>query len=76
MASTTSNPNQNYYSNDGRSSTFGRNLMAFIQNKLPAIDGVTVKGYAFIPNIIKSLHQWTPREEEFSENKNFKYVKS
>ncbi len=51
-------------------------LFDFIQNKLPAIDGVTVKGYAFIPNIIKSLHQWTPREEEFSENKNFKYVQS
>jgi hypothetical protein len=32
---TTSNQNKNYTGNDGRSSTFGRNLAAFIQNKLP-----------------------------------------
>ena len=35
MADTTSNQNKNYTSNDGRSSTFGRNLMSYIQNKLP-----------------------------------------
>lgn len=33
--STTSNSNQSYTQNDGRSSTFGRNLTNFIQNKLP-----------------------------------------
>lgn len=35
MADTTSNQNKNYVGNDGRSSTFGRNLMSYIQNKLP-----------------------------------------
>lgn len=35
MADTTSNQNRNYTGNDGRSSTFGRSLAAFIQNKLP-----------------------------------------
>ena len=35
MADTTPNQNQNYVSNDGKSSTFGRNLMSYIQNKLP-----------------------------------------
>ena len=32
---TTSNQNKNYTGNDGRSSTFGRGLATFIQNKLP-----------------------------------------
>jgi hypothetical protein len=32
---TTSNQNRNYTGNDGRSSTFGRGLASFIQNKLP-----------------------------------------
>jgi hypothetical protein len=35
MADTTSNQNKNYVTNDGRSSTFGRNLMSYLQNKLP-----------------------------------------
>ena len=35
MADTTSTQNRNYVSNDGRSSTFGRNLMSYIQNRLP-----------------------------------------
>lgn len=35
MADTTSNQNKNYVGNDGRTSTFGRNLMSYIQNKLP-----------------------------------------
>jgi len=34
-SSTTSTQNRNYVGNDGRSSTFGRNLMSYIQNKLP-----------------------------------------
>lgn len=35
MADTTPNQNISYTSNDGKSSTFGRNLMSYIQNKLP-----------------------------------------
>ena len=35
MPDSTSNRNQNYVNNDGRSSTFGRSLAAFIQNRLP-----------------------------------------
>jgi hypothetical protein len=35
MADPTSPRNQNYVANDGRSSTFGRSLAAFIQNRLP-----------------------------------------
>lgn len=34
-SSTTSTQNRNYVRNDGRSSTFGRNLMSYIQNKMP-----------------------------------------
>jgi hypothetical protein len=35
MADTSPNRNSNYVSNDGRSSTFGRSLMAYVKNKLP-----------------------------------------
>ena len=35
MADTTSNQNKNFSSNDGRPSTFGRGLMAYVKNKLP-----------------------------------------
>lgn len=35
MADTTSNQNKNYVSNDGRASTFGRELMSYIKGKLP-----------------------------------------
>lgn len=35
MPDTTSNRNQNYTSNDGRSSTFGRSMMQYIQNRMP-----------------------------------------
>ena len=35
MADTTPNNNRNYASNNGKSSTFGRNLVSYIQNKLP-----------------------------------------
>ena len=34
-SSTTSNQNKNYVTNDGKSSTFGRGLMSYLQNKLP-----------------------------------------
>ena len=33
--STSSNNNKSYVTNDGRGSTFGRNLMSYIQNRLP-----------------------------------------
>jgi len=35
MADTTPSQNQKYQQNDGKSSTFGRNLMSYIQNRLP-----------------------------------------
>jgi hypothetical protein len=35
MADTSPNQNRSYVSNDGKSSTFGRNLVQYIQNRLP-----------------------------------------
>lgn len=40
-------------------------LFDFLHKKLPSIDGLEVKGYALIPNIIKSIHQWLPKEKDF-----------
>ena len=34
-SSTTNSQNRSYVSNDGRASTFGRNLVQYIQNRLP-----------------------------------------
>jgi len=39
-------------------------LFFFVHKVLPAIEGVVVKGYTFIPNIIKSLHQWVPTKQD------------
>jgi len=38
-SSTSSGQNRNYVTNDGRASTFGRNLMQYIQNRLPYAGG-------------------------------------
>ena len=46
MADTTSSQNRNYTSNDGKSSTFGRNLVSYIQNKLPYAKIVDTKIFA------------------------------
>ena len=35
MADTSPNQNRSYVSNDGKSSTFGRSLVQYIQNRLP-----------------------------------------
>lgn len=43
-------------------------LFDFLNKKLPAIEGLEVKGYALIPNIVKSLHQWLPKEEDFTQD--------
>lgn len=43
-------------------------LFDFLHNKLPSIDGVEVKGYALIPNVVKSIHQWLPKEKDFLQN--------
>ena len=34
-SSTSSNQNRSYVTNDGRASTFGRNLMSYVSNRLP-----------------------------------------
>ena len=42
MADTSPNQNRSYVSNDGKSSTFGRSLVQYIQNRLPytsTVDG-------------------------------------
>ena len=35
MFDTTSNQNQNYQQDSGKSSTFGRNFMSYVKNKIP-----------------------------------------
>lgn len=51
-------------------------LFSFLHKKLPVIDGVLVKGYTFIPNIIKSLHQWAPTKQDLLGGKSFREQRS
>ena len=43
-------------------------LFDFLHKKLPSIEGLEVKGYALIPNVVKAIHQWLPKEEVFLQN--------
>lgn len=66
--------------NGGELSIQGRfkdnaSLFSFVHKTLPAIDGVLVKGYTFIPNIIKSLHEWAPTEQDLFDGNPFSGVK-
>ena len=47
-------------------------LFFFVHKTLPAIEGVQVKGYTFIPNIIKSLHEWAPTERDLRDDNSFR----
>tara|TARA_R110002012_G_scaffold12541_3_gene55693 strand:+ start:14038 stop:15843 length:1806 start_codon:yes stop_codon:yes gene_type:complete len=47
--STTSGQNRSYVTNDGRASTFGRNLVQYIQNRLPYASGVNEENDALNP---------------------------
>ena len=46
-------------------------MFDFIQKTLPSFGDVVIKGYALIPRIVKMMHNWSPRENDFqiAENK-------
>jgi DNA-binding Lrp family transcriptional regulator len=38
----------------------------FIRRTLPSIPGVTLKGYALVPRILRNIDEWMPRPEDFT----------
>jgi DNA-binding Lrp family transcriptional regulator len=41
------------------------NMREFLRKKLPAISGVTVRGYSLVPRIIRNIDAWMPRDDDF-----------
>lgn len=37
----------------------------FLRKKLPAIEGVQIRGYSLVPRIIRNIDEWMPRDEDF-----------
>jgi Lrp/AsnC family transcriptional regulator, regulator for asnA, asnC and gidA len=37
----------------------------FLRKKLPAIDGVQIRGYSLVPRIIRNIDEWMPRDDDF-----------
>lgn len=38
----------------------------FIRRTLPSIPGVTLKGYALVPRILRNIDEWMPRPDDFT----------
>lgn len=41
-------------------------LHQFLRKTLPGIPGLTVTRYALVPEILRNIDEWLPREEDFS----------
>jgi DNA-binding Lrp family transcriptional regulator len=41
------------------------NMREFLRKKLPAIEGVQIRGYSLVPRIIRNIDEWMPRDEDF-----------
>lgn len=37
----------------------------FLRKKLPAIEGVQIRGYSLVPRIIRNIDEWMPKDEDF-----------
>ena len=40
-------------------------MREFLRKKLPAIEGVQIRGYSLVPRIIRNIDEWMPRDEDF-----------
>ena len=40
-------------------------MREFLRKKLPAIEGVQVRGYSLVPRIIRNIDEWMPRDNDF-----------
>jgi DNA-binding Lrp family transcriptional regulator len=45
-------------------------LREFLRKKLPAIEGVQIRGYSLVPRIIRNIDEWTPRDDDFRAEEN------
>lgn len=40
-------------------------MRQFLRKKLPAIEGVQIRGYSLVPRIIRNIDEWMPKDEDF-----------
>lgn len=45
-------------------------MREFLRKKLPAIEGVQIRGYSLVPRIIRNIDEWTPRDDDFRSEEN------
>lgn len=45
-------------------------MREFLRKKLPAIEGVQIRGYSLVPRIIRNIDEWTPRSDDFRVEEN------
>jgi DNA-binding Lrp family transcriptional regulator len=41
-------------------------MREFLRKKLPAIEGVQIRGYSLVPRIIRNIDEWMPCDADFS----------
>jgi len=42
----------------------------FLRRRLPALPGVTVRGYALVPRILRNIDEWMPAARDFGPRRN------
>ncbi len=45
-------------------------MREFLRKKLPAIEGVQIRGYSLVPRILRNIDEWMPGDEDFSHETN------
>jgi len=40
-------------------------LLGFLKHNLPSMEGVTIKGFMLIPNVLKASYEWFPSMDDF-----------
>ena len=40
-------------------------MREFLRKKLPAIEGVQIRGYSLVPRILRNIDEWMPRDDDF-----------
>lgn len=40
-------------------------MREFLRKKLPAIEGVQIRGYSLVPRIIRNIDEWMPGDDDF-----------
>lgn len=42
-------------------------MRQFLSKKIPAVDGVKIRGYSLVPRIIRNIDEWMPKKSDFQD---------